>query len=196
MIFIVGPHNSGKTTLAKSMVGLGFIHVETGDIIRQKYKELNPLTSFQDWARKNNTECPHFFDDFILDRVNSVKEKNINCEKKIYDVVVTGNRQIDGIRYLMEKINTSDINKNVVIYLDAPIEELYVRQIKRKDRIIPNLNFVNFKDNYLAFDEEMGLGKIKDFSDFIVDSNKPLREILRETLSILKKDTILKRQIN
>jgi len=78
MIFIVGPHNSGKTTLAKGMVNRGFVHVETGDIIRQKYNEINPGIRFHDWAHKNNTENHHLFDNFILEVVNSVKEKNIS----------------------------------------------------------------------------------------------------------------------
>lgn len=180
MIFIVGPHNSGKTTLAKSMVDFGFIHVETGDIIRQKYNEINPESSFRDWARKNNTENPHFFDDFILDIVNFEREKNKDCMDKLCKIVITGNRQIEGIKYLMEKMNNVDMHANVVFYLDAPVEELYLRQTKRKDRIVPGLNFAIFKDEYLAFDEDMGLGKIKGASDFIIDSSKPVGEILRE----------------
>jgi len=32
MIFITGPHNSGKTTLALQLLQYGFLHIETGDI--------------------------------------------------------------------------------------------------------------------------------------------------------------------
>jgi len=185
---MVGPHNSGKTTVAKGMVNCGFFHIETGDIVRQKYNEVAPGISFHDWVRKNNAENIYFFDNFILDAINSVKERSINGEKRLHGIVVTGNRQLDGIKYLMERASDSDNRRNIIIYLDASIEELYSRQLKRKDKIIPNLTFTSFKNEYLAFDEEMGLERIKDVADFILDSGKPADEIFKEVSLTLKEE--------
>ena len=42
MIFIVGPHSAGKTTIASNLCNQGFLHVETGDIVRKKHQEVAP----------------------------------------------------------------------------------------------------------------------------------------------------------
>src|SRR4030043_647912 len=186
MIFIAGPHNSGKTTLAKWLVNSGYVHIETGDIVRKKHKEFAPESDFHDWACRNNEKNPDFLNECILEAIINARKEILNSQGRIQDIIVTGNRQIDGINFIVEKLKNDLHREKFIIYLDAPIEELYQRQLKREDRIIASLTFEKFKDEYLAFDKKMGLENIKKYADCIIDSGKENSKICNEISSILR----------
>ncbi len=173
--------------MAKRLSGFGFIHIETGDIIRRKHQDLAPSIDFHEWADKNNKKDRNFLNECILEVIiNAQREISILNKSNIQDIIITGNRQIDGINYIMEQ-NRKDMGRGkTIIYMDAPIEELYQRQIKREDRIIPNLTFEKFKSEYLAFDKEMGLENIKKHADCVINSSNENNEIFRKISMILK----------
>ena len=59
MIFLTGHHSSGKSTLANKLKSEGFIHIETGKIVRQKYLELTRgEKNFQVWATQIHKNSP------------------------------------------------------------------------------------------------------------------------------------------
>jgi adenylate kinase family enzyme len=180
MIFLTGPHNSGKSTIARQLRDKGFLHVETGDVIRKIHQELAPETNLKDWAVQHQNH----FDDFILEEViqaRSINESNGNG----IDVIVTGNRQMAGIRYLQERVPPLPRKKHLVLYLEAPEPELYKRQIGRLDRQIPGLTYDAFVRDYLAFDIEMGLHQIKESADFIIPTNTSPEEVLHAVELVL-----------
>lgn len=116
MIFLTGPHNSGKSTLARRLVESGFIHTETGDLIRQKFKEQEQSGStFLEWAKKINNENPNFFNEIILQNI-------IDSGCDLHLLVVTGNRQFSGVKYLIDRSQIGP-NGNVIIFLDASEQE-------------------------------------------------------------------------
>ena len=181
MIFLCGHHNTGKTTIANWLKDFGFPHVETGNVIREIYNNLsNNTKSFENWAVETNKRDPHFFDECLLDKIKKINFSLSNNK----DIVVTGNRQKSGVEYLIK--NAKNSKKNIVLFLDAPISELFQRQIKRTDRIIPNLTFALFKNDYIGFDEAMGVEKIREISDSIIDTHRDIGEIKKDIKLILQ----------
>jgi len=184
MIFIVGHHNSGKSTIATLLKKYGFLHVETGDIIREIHKEQDPEREFSEWISEMNVKESDFLNNAILKKVNANLEQ-IKKNPFLQDIVVTGNRQVEGIEFLCE--NVTEPNSNIVIYMETNTEELYNRQLQRNDRIIDALTFEKFINEYLAFDTEMGLEQIRTRADVIVDSSFGVDIIFREVASVLSK---------
>lgn len=182
MIFLAGHHNSGKSTLAGWFESGGFKHIETGDIIRNCYKSQNITEPFGEWASRVNAETPDYFNEIILEHIRKVSDSFSDLDK----VIITGNRQLGGINYLTEHIQGNG-HKPVIVFLEASEQELYRRQLERSDRIIPNLTFDKFSNEYLAYDKNMGIDNIKKRADYVIDSNKPVEEILREIVFILGK---------
>ena len=179
MIFICGHHNTGKTTLANWLKDFGFTHIETGEIVRGVYKSTNQeKISFPDWATKVSLDEPHFFDNCVLDEL----KKTSSSIGDIDSIIITGNRQLSGIRYLIENFPSK---KNVIIFLEAPIEDLFNRQLSRKDRMIQNLTLDFFKNDYIAFDENMGVQEIKEYSDYVVDASKSIIEVREKIKHII-----------
>ena len=104
MIFIAGPHNAGKTTIARELLKYGFLHVETGDIIREHYKEISPHTDFTQWAKEMNNHHPSHFNDLIADFIEKIVMMGGGAPSIYGQIIVTGNRQLDGIRYIQARI--------------------------------------------------------------------------------------------
>lgn len=182
MIFICGHHNTGKTTIAKELTKRGFFHIETGDIVRGVFKKKRVKSNFYEWAEKRNKNTPHFFNQCILRAI--LEAKKMSQEDDGSKIIITGNRQLKGIKYL---IKNSRKEESIVIYLDSSDnEKLYKRQLKRKDRKIENLNKENFIKEYLDFDKRMGVERIKKEATYIVNSGMSKKTIIKEILSILK----------
>jgi len=181
MIFICGHHNSGKTTAAKYLKKFGFIHIETGNVVRQKHKELAPDVDFHQWAIREN----HKFDKYIVDEILSAREKLIKSNGSLQDIVITGNRQIEGINYILLRIPPIEGKKNLIIFLHVSDEILFQRQILKPNRQATDLTFEEFKDELLRFDLQMGIEKIKEKTNCVIYNEGPLESFeteIRETL--------------
>jgi adenylate kinase family enzyme len=98
MLFIVGPHNAGKTTLASFLGRHGFLHIETGDIVRQAYQQEMPAMDFNEWASVRNRAL----DDLIIQAVPEVSERALNSDGPCRGIVISGNRQLTGVQRLKE----------------------------------------------------------------------------------------------
>jgi len=185
MIFLTGPHNSGKTTMAKKLADDGFIHVETGDVVRKKYKDDNIGDNFEKWAIEKNKEDLNYFDKIIVEAINLAIKARKDQGMLFGDVVITGNRQLSGIKYLIRNVKNLKGHDNIIIYLEVPEEKLYQRQLDRKDRKIAGLTHSKFKNEHLGFDNKMGLQEIKKMADYIIDADKPIGEVLAGITKIL-----------
>ena len=143
--------------MAKNLSAFGFIHIETGDIVRSLYQQANESVAFGEWAKKHNAKNPDFFNKAILQEIEMLESKQVGQFGRGHKgVVITGNHQYDGIEFLKKNVHKKDEAADMVLYLEAPLEELFKRQTKRGDRAIPNLDMEKFKE-YIAFDEKMGI---------------------------------------
>jgi dephospho-CoA kinase len=182
MIFIVGHHNTGKTSLARALIPFGFLHIETGDIVRMVYQKLSFNIDFYEWA----SEHKHQFDDFIINEILKAKRKILESVDNLQDVIITGNRQLSGILSIIKKVPPIGKRGNVIIFLDANPKELFRRQMARKDRLIPTLSFEQFVKDFLDYDKAMGIEEIRQKADFIIDANKSKEEVFESVRKILK----------
>lgn len=165
MIFITGHHDAGKSTIAGFLRDHGFLHVETSSIVRAKHQELAPHRNFGEWAKEQN----HFFDKYIAQAVFKAEQAIRHNGNTNQDVIVTGNRQIAGIDYLINKVPA--LKPNLIIYVEADEETLFDRHMKRPDRRIEGLTLQRFKDEILAYDIEMGVELIKPIADIVICNN-------------------------
>ena len=180
MIFICGYHNTGKTTIAKKLISFGFFHIETGDLVRNLYKDNNSKINFYDWTAAITKNNIHYFDKHIINNILKSQQKI----KK--DVIITGNRQLSGIKYIISKTHHNPHFKNIIIYLKAPCKELYKRQLGRTDKIIKNLNKDKFINDYLGFDKSMGIDKIELSADYIINSDNSKELVIQQIIEILR----------
>lgn len=181
MIFITGPHNSGKTSLAKFLAKHGFIFVETGEIVRKKHKELAPETDFLQWVKCFGSK----FDEYILEEVLKAKKVVETHRNGLIDIVVVGNRQISGISFIEEKVNPLPRAKHIIVYIEAEPRLLYERQKERQDRVIDGLTYDCFVKKVLGFDEAMGLLEIKNYADLIITAEGTKEEVARTMTEFL-----------
>lgn len=173
VVFVTGHHNTGKSTLADFLKQKGFIHIETGDIVRSVYKQESPGVEFSVWAQEVSGADPLFFDRCILKEIQRELERS-GKDKRRVNLVVTGNRQYSGVVFLKERLlKNTEIR---VVYLRALEQTLFERQLLRKDRVLPNLTADSFKD-YLEYDKTMGVEDIEKHADLVVDANKEIEEI-------------------
>lgn len=184
IIFITGHHNAGKTTLAQWLKNYGFVHIETGDIIRKKHKELSPGTNFNNWVNFIGQQDPDFFNKCILEVVVNAFKKIEKSNGKVQDIVVTGNRQIEGIQYICSNINLLD-NKPIILYVDSSEEELFKRHFQRSDCRHLNMNRKMFKE-YLELERSMGLEKIKPYADCVIKSKMNIKKTREEVITYLQ----------
>ncbi len=173
MIFIAGHHDTGKSTLAKFLVENGFLHVETGDIVRRIYKESGTELPFGEWAKQNG----HNFDGYIVQSVNAAKEK-ARAEGK-QDVVVTGNRQMEGILHVCNHVAPLEGRKHIIVYTEAEPEVLFTRHQLRPDRRIPGLTVEVFKKEIMGYDKDMGLERIREKSNLVVCNHCDINTLYR-----------------
>ncbi len=167
MIFITGPHCVGKTTIAKKLQHYGFVHIETGDIVRKEYRKEVLGIEFHMWALNKNHMFNNFIAQAIMDKCFLIKQSKGN----IQDILVTGNRQINGIKYLIKNVPPVNHKPDFIIYVEADERILYTRYIKRQGRTKKQLTFKKFKDEVLGFDIKMGLKQIRNKADLIVCNN-------------------------
>jgi dephospho-CoA kinase len=180
MIFIAGPHDAGKTTIASYLRDFGFLHIETSTIVKAKHKEMAPDTNFGEWAIGQN----HCFDKYIAQAVVKIEQAIKRSNGRYQDIVVTGNRQIGGINYLINEI--PPLRQNLIIYVEADELTLFNRHMSRPDGAIQGLTLQRFRDEVLAYDQKMGVEKIKEAADIVICNNGEVYSCLETVFSFLQ----------
>lgn len=182
MIFIVGHHNTGKTTTAEYLGKFGFLHIETSEIVRRKHLELAPDTDFYSWAKERGS----LFDDFILAEVLRARSMIETSPDGLQDIVITGHRQLSGINRIREAVQPLPNRRHTILYLDAPFELLFERQRGRVDR--PCGDYGEFISKYIGFDVDMGIEQLKEAADTIICTACPMEEALVSAQAFLIKE--------
>ena len=150
VLFLVGPHASGKTYSSKEFIKGkdNFCIVDTGPIIRQLHREQAPDLFFGDWiANLEEKYGKNITSDLICNEIGK-----IFYNEKYENIIIIGFRTFPGIKYTIDKLNIDDYN---ILYVDAPNELLYKNYLKRES------TFLSFDDFMLKLEAELDSGLLE-----------------------------------
>ena len=123
-IIFIAPPASGKGTQSEKLVNkYGYIHISTGDLLREEIKSGSSLGEEID----NSIKQGMLVSDEI---VSNLLKKTLNAADKpfILDGYPRSLKQIDTLNSILNEINKQI---DIVIYLDVPYDELLNRVVGR-----------------------------------------------------------------
>ena len=183
MIFFTGHHNTGKSTAAHYLKEkYGFCHVETGTIVRSLYIQSGSNLAFGDWAVQHQ----HFFDEAIVAEINRHVKVAFQSNGGIENVIITGNRQIEGICYITDHIKSLNDQKNLIMFFEAEPKILYARYLARIDRPVAKITFNKFVRDLLDYDRKMGVEKIKEHAHVTIRNEGSVQAFLESVVRELR----------
>ena len=152
VLFLVGPHASGKTYSSKEYIANkeNIKMIDTGPIIRNIHQNMDPNISIGDWVKKMELQYgKNITSQLILTEINKVM-LNSECD----NFILIGFRTLQGIAYIIEHLRLEDYS---ILYVDAPPKLLYKNYITREKT---NTSFEEFTI-HLENDLKSGLEEIK-----------------------------------
>jgi len=175
MIFFAGHHNTGKSTAAVFLKeNYGFCHIETGAIVRNLYIKSKSRLPFGEWANQHK----HFFDEAIVMEIKKCAKNLAQPNRKTEDIIITGNRQIEGIHYIIDHIKPLNGRENLIVYFEANLRILHARHMARTDRPTTRLSFDEFVNDLLNYDQKMGVEKIKEYAHITIRNEDSIQNLL------------------
>lgn len=160
VLFLAGPHASGKTELATHLVdSRGYSCVDLGPSIRAAHKAEQPDKDFGYWNSEGEKK---FGPDFTNRVVANAALRSLESSSSEVPFIVSGSRSYPGLQYL---INALDAENNRTMYVEADEGVMFERYKAREDK--PDLTVVEFQA-VLAKDQAMGLEGIRSHADWIV----------------------------
>lgn len=157
--FLTGHHGVGKTYLVNQLTKeIELYHFDTGPTIRTIYQSLALPYSLGEWIRRGEIEKGENFTDDIL--LNELKKLLIGIDNN-KKIIITGNRNLEGLMYLAEGIYKPNPN---IIFLDAAKEILKQNYFSREKEILNNKNFDLLFDQLLEDEINSGLYDIKNYT--------------------------------
>lgn len=168
-LFVVGPHASGKSALAKHGLSDG-VHqfFDTGPLLRAYHQHDCPDTAFGAWVSLNEEEYGSTFTDDVLAGHISTTLRQVSGR-----AVIIGNRSIDGIDRISEVLGASD---RKIVYVDAPTDLLHERYQNREQRIVSETEFEEILDR----DRRMGLTALIGAADAIIDNSSDFETAVQQ----------------
>lgn len=164
MIFITGPHASGKTMTCEMLLTYGFVCVELGTTLRAKHKEADSRLDFGSWCQEEEKIYgKNFTDDVIVEKIKE-EIKNISESSNIQDLAIVGSRSLRGIEYIINKIVPINKRDSAIVYLDSPYKILKERYCLRENKQLTDLQF----DSLLEGDRKIGIETIFTSADFFI----------------------------
>ena len=149
--FIVGPNGVGKTFFANKFSNDTNIKTfDTGPILRNIYKSRNLNIPFSKWIQIGETE---YGDNFAIGLICEEIKKDFNSSN---DIIIIGNRSIDGINYTINKLNITNYS---IIYLDASFHCLKTNYESREKKLLTDKEF----NKLIVGGNKMGLDKLKEY---------------------------------
>jgi adenylate kinase family enzyme len=159
-LFVVGPHASGKSALAKhALDDNSHQFFDTGPLLRSYHKHDCPNAPFGAWMTSSEEEYgATFADDVLAGHISTSLRRDAG------KAVIIGNRSIDGIDSLSEDLGASD---RKIVYIDAPTDLLHERYQKREQCRISIVEF----EEILERDRRMGLSALMGAADIVIDNS-------------------------
>ncbi len=166
--FIVGPHGVGKTYLVNEIRKMNedIIHVDTGPLIREIHASSKSSLSLREWViQGENLFGDHFTDMMLAERIKYIVKDH-------YDsfIIITGNRSIEGIKYLVERFQ---IKQPSIIFLDAPFYSLKYNYEERERKGLNNIEFGDLIED----ENRQGLRNLKNY---VLDNEECCHYFYRE----------------
>lgn len=182
MIFLVGPHGSGKTELGKRVSENGFHYLDLGPIVRNYYAKSTEFSNIGEWVDAGEKVLGINFADYLLanEVLQYVYKNNVDLEK----LVISGNRQLIGIMFLVNFFSEFKGKKvdYSITYIDAPVETLLERYNKRDGK---NLTMEEFKAKFAKEDET--LNEIRWVVNNVINNTGTVDEMYDTFVSGLEK---------
>lgn len=181
MIFVTGPHGSGKSEVGKIFASKNFITFDLGPMLRNTYQKIGYDGTFSEWIKNGeDREGVHFTDALLLKEILYHIRKESSALYQ--DMIIVGNRSMRGIEYLKHGIPPHRIS--YIIFMDASLDILHERCSQREDEIFSMQDF----DLLLDSDRKMGLYDIETVADTVIKNNGSkveLREEIRRLFPLL-----------
>lgn len=182
MIFLTGPHGAGKTTISEILSNYNFACIDLGGVLRKKHLAEYSDISFESWCKINEEKNGvHFTDNVIVEEVLKIRKEILSEIKITQDLIIVGSRSFRGIKYIIDRVPLLNDHKNIIIYIDAPVDVLKQRCCLRDGK---NFTMREFQD-LLNKDSRIGIGTILPHIDFKILNNcskKELEEKIKEVI--------------
>lgn len=176
MIFLTGPHGSGKTESAKFLTGLGFASIDLGPMLRSIHRQKGSALSFGEWIGRGEELFGKDFTDSLL--AQELKNLRMVVEVSRYlDIVVVGSRSRKGFEYLASAVPQVNGYGNRLVFIDGSFEALYYRYGLRQQRSISTADFQKLLDADVA----LGIESLRHTAEITIWNNGSL-ETLRNRL--------------
>ena len=172
MIFLTGPHGTGKTNIAQTLNECNFVFIDLGSTLRQEWKREKPEISFDSWASDKGQE---YIDNFILQKIKKLFAECQTSFKPVQDIVVVGNRSLRGINHIIDNMK-SVVKKNYIFYIDTPKEKLFKQYCSREGN---GLGVDEF-EAILEKDRQFGIDELSYHSDIKIINDGSLNELLEK----------------
>jgi hypothetical protein len=185
MIFICGPHSSGKTVLARELERQGYLCLELGKIMREIYADSGNKSDFHDWSVAIEEERGEdYINKLIVSKLNR-KCSNMFCNRTDR-LAIVGARSVGVIDAI--KACGVGTERSMVVYVDSAYEMMKSLYSKREGIYVSDVMFKALLRN----DEVLGLSQIKKMADVTILNNGTLEEFITNSVSIIKNRGLLK----
>ena len=186
MIFITGPHGSGKSRVAESLQAKGFPFLDMGPAIRALHRaECQPGVSLADWREQGRKRFGEVFPDYkLLEKAHAVLYGAGNI--KVQDLVIVGERSYQSAQFLLQNVSANGWVKHrgLILYLDAPFEVLHGRYNLREGSPTTPEEF----GKLLRRDEEIGLLELKTRADCVLPAHHDLPVVNGRVEAVLREN--------
>ncbi|MES2994912.1 MAG: AAA family ATPase [Patescibacteria group bacterium] len=181
MIFLTGPHGSGKTTGSKLLEQYGFKVIDLGPTLRRLHTESDSSLSFGEWCRAGEADQgANFTDNLLINEINKRFSAVGGSSSDFLDLLIVGSRSAEGIQYLRTRAKCETAYTDSIIFLDAPFEILLRNYSEREGSRYSRGTF----QVILERDREMGLESIRSIANYVVRNDGSL-ELLAANLEAL-----------
>ncbi len=186
MIFITGPHCSGKTHALRNVYEYGFPSIDLGPTLRKLYQDFSFGLTFPQWlVTGEESYGDSFTDRLIVLAIEEWIEKQLaKHEGKIQDFIISGNRSVGGIQYIVDHFDI--VGEPTVIYVDADPEVLRSRYQQREGVIVSPEDF----EAYLDRDYRMGLASVRRFATHLISNGDTTDDNLRRKMDAILFDEL------
>lgn len=155
VLFLVGPHASGKTFASKEYIKnrKEYGMIDTGPIMRKIHNQKAPELSMGAWVK----ELEQVYGNNITSEIISNEINNIITNSICNNFIIIGFRTLKGIAYAIEQLGIENYS---ILYVDATQELLYSNYLAREHKII---SFNEFKE-YLNDELKSGLEDLRSIA--------------------------------
>lgn len=181
ILFIAGPHASGKTHASKILEQKGFALVDLGPLIRKAHADSGTDKTLGEWIKTNEqVHGGDFTDRLLLDEIN----QKIDSLSAGTPLLIVGSRSAQNINFIKGGVGEADSH---VLYIDSNESILKGRYEKREKRTLTDSEF----SDILQKDRDMGLEDIKNIADVFVLNNGSEQEFEQNILDTAKAKGLL-----